>query len=488
MTIYKQYFFDKYIQFVENDNRKLRGFHPITAESLTKKHECIAPPWLIEGATVLDLGSCIGATGQWCLSNGAAKYVGVEVQQDYVDISNQLLGELWDQARFEIVAQDIEKYLDNLEEKFDVVFACGIVYGFLDYYGILKKITAASTRCVVIDTSYPTSMGREGVSFVQVVNTQHFNKSTNNDSFVGLGSRATPVALNLLMNSLGFENKEKILYPQQLDNKDIHDSYHSPVLKKHGLHTPARYIMRFFKTGNYLKSVNEALLTDDAGYVTSMAEAPLTAEKTSPWTFDEEVAKRFQQEANTHIPDYARVIDMCLSIVEHTFPEKSARIIDVGSALGFTIDKFIQAGYNQVCGLEISESMRNNSLHKDKVILSQKMPNEQYEVVLANWTLHFILERREYLKDIFDRMSPGGILILSDKMSQPWPIKDLYYDWKRSNGVSQETISSKEQKLKGVLETKPLFWYLEILEKIGFREVECINSRFGFNTLICKKF
>jgi tRNA (cmo5U34)-methyltransferase len=113
---------------------------------------------------------------------------------------------------------------------------------------------------------------------------------------------------------------------------------------------------------------------------------------------------------------------------------------------------------------------------------------KNYNVVLANWTLHFILERREYLTDIFNGLYPGGILILSDKMSQPWPMKELYYNWKRSNGVSQETIFAKEQKLKGVLETKPLSWYLEILEKIGFREVECINSRFGFNTLICKKF
>jgi trans-aconitate methyltransferase len=219
-----------------------------------------------------------------------------------------------------------------------------------------------------------------------------------------------------------------------------------------------------------------------------MAEAPPTLEKVKPWAFDDEVARRFQQEAKTHIPDYERVISMCVDIVNYNFPEKDAKIIDIGSALGFTVDKFLQAGYQQVHGLEISDSMKNNSLHKDRIIISDKMPNEHYNVVLANWTLHFILERREYLTDIFNSLSPNGLLILSDKMSQPWPMKELYYNWKRANGVSQETIFAKEQKLKGVLETKPLSWYLEILEKIGFREVECINSRFGFNTLICKKF
>lgn len=487
MTIYDNFFFDKFIQFVENDNRKHRGFHPITSETLSKKHECIAPKWLIEGARVLDLGSCIGATGQWCLSHGAVRYVGVEAQADYVKISKQLLGELWDSDKFEIVEQDIEIYLANITEQFDVVFACGIIYGFLDYYGILKKITAASSRCVVIDTSYG-NMWTETDCFIQLVQSQHLNKSTDNDSFSGIGTRATPVALNLLMNNLGFENKEKILYPQQLTNKDMHDSYHSPILRKHGLHTPARFIMRFFKTGNYLKSVNEALITNDSNYVTSMAEAPKTLSKVSPWEFNDEVAKRFQDEARDHIPDYERVIDMCVSIVNHIYPDKSAKIIDVGSALGFTVDKFIKAGYASVTGLEVSESMKNNSLHQDRIILSNSMPNEEYNVVLANWTLHFILERKEYLTDIFNRLAPGGILLLSEKMTQPYPLKELYYSWKRSNGVSQETIRSKEQKLKGVLETKPLIWYLEILEKIGFSEIECVNSRFNFNTLICKKF
>jgi len=486
MTIYDNFFFDKYIQFVDNDNRNQRGFHPINAETLSKKHECIAPKWLVEGARILDLGSCIGATGHWCLSHGAIKYVGVEVQADYVNISKQLLGELWSSDKFEIIEQDIEEYLASVTEQFDVVFACGVIYGFLDYYGILKKITAASSRCVIIDTSYPVNMSDETSCIIEIVKNQHLNKSTDNDSFSGVGSRSTPVALNLLMNNLGFENKEKILYPQQINDNSIHDSYHSPILRKNGLHTPARFLMRFFKTGNYLKSVNEALLTNDNKYVTSMVEAPTTLSKVTPWVFDETVAHRFQNEAATHIPDYERVIDMCVNIVKYSFP-KTANIIDVGSALGFTVDKFLKAGYTSVTGLEISESMKNNSLHQDRIILSNSMPNEEYNVVLANWTLHFILERKEYLTDIFNRLAHGGILLLSEKMSQPYPLKDLYYNWKQSNGVSRETILSKEQKLKGVLETKPLIWYLEILEKIGFAEVECINSRFGFNTLICKK-
>jgi hypothetical protein len=63
----------------------------------------------------------------------------------------------------------------------------------------------------------------------------------------------------------------------------------------------------------------------------------------------------------------------------------------------------------------------------------------------------------------------------------------MYYAWKQANGVSKEEIMLKERKLLGVLETKSLDWYLGILQDIGFTDIECVNSRFNFNTLVCKK-
>ena len=259
------------------------------------------------------------------------------------------------------------------------------------------------------------------------------------------------------------------------------------IKRRAGINNPARFMMRFFKTGKFLKSSGDALLSNDLSYVTSMTDSPPTIEKISPWVFDDAVAKRFQNEAETHIPDYKRVIDSCLDIVSKNYSNKDINIIDVGSALGFTVDKFYQAGYHNIKGVEVSESMKNNSCHKDKIIISNLLPEDTYDVILANWTLHFIIDRTSYFENIFKNLNPNGIFIISDKMSQTEEVKKLYYDWKRSNGVSEETIKTKEVKLKGVLETKPLLWYIEILSKIGFKNIECINSRFNFNTLLCRK-
>jgi SAM-dependent methyltransferase/precorrin-6B methylase 2 len=480
-------FFEQHKIFVEDDNRKDREFHPVTVESLNNRHETMAPKWLVEGSTILDLGSCIGATGHWCLSQGATHYTGVEVQSEYVEKSNKNLAMFWDASIFEIVPVDIEVFLDTCPKKFDVVFVCGVIYGFLNTHGILEKICNIANKCVVIDTSYPTTLLFLNQSVIDITTQQHMIKDNELKTYHGLGSRPSPVALQLLMSNLGFETKEKILFPKQLSNLEAHDSYHSPIVRKHGVPTPAKYIMRFFKSQASLKSAGQALLTRDDKYVTELADKPITYKKVQPWVFDDSVASRFQDEAVCHIPDYVRVITMSLDIVKLNFKDTNVRIIDVGSALGYTVDKFLTAGYVNTVGLEISASMIKQSLHKDKIILSDTFPDSVFDVVLANWTLHFILERKEYIKKIFNQLSENGILVLSDKMTQSYSTKEMYYAWKESNGISKEEILSKERKLLGVLETKSLDWYIEILRDIGFKDIECVNGRFNFNTLLCKK-
>lgn len=480
-------FFEQHKIFVEDDNRKDREFHPITAESLTNRHETMAPKWLVEGATILDLGSCIGATGHWCLSKGAAHYTGIEVQTEYVEKSNKNLANYWSSDLFKIESIDIELFLDTCPTKFDVIFVCGVLYGFLNTYELLEKICKLANRCVVVDSSYPTTLLFLNQQVIDITTQQHMIKDDELKTYCGLGARPSPAALQLLMNNLGFETKEKILFPKQLSSQEAHDSYHSPIVRKYGIPTPAKYIMRFFKSQYSLKSAGEALLTRDETYVTDLAEKPATYKKVQTWVFDDSVANRFQDEAVTHIPDYARVIDMSLDIVKIHFNNTSSKIIDVGSALGYTVDKFLAAGYSNTYGLEISDSMVNQSLHKDKIIISDTFPNDQFDVVLANWTLHFIIERKEYLKAIFNQLNKSGLLILSDKMTQSYPTKELYYAWKQANGISKEEIMLKERKLLGVLETKSLDWYIDTLQDIGFKDIECVNSRFSFNTLVCKK-
>lgn len=202
------------------------------------------------------------------------------------------------------------------------------------------------------------------------------------------------------------------------------------------------------------------------------------------WEFNKEVANRFQSEAETNIPDYERVVNLCYEIVKNNY-QKNAKIVDVGSALGYTLHKFISKGYDNITGIETSDAMIERSLHNEKVIKSEVFVGN-YDVVLMNWTLHFIKDKFKYVETVYDNLNKGGILILTDKMNQSGVVKELYYNFKRDNGISDEYIYQKEKQLQGYMHTEDVSTYLANLRWLGFR-VEIINASHGFITFYCQK-
>lgn len=486
-------FFNQFPDFVNLDSRKDRGFSPVTAETLDNRHEVSLPEWLVNGMTVLDLGSCLGATGHWTLTKGAKHYTGVEVQPELAKTSVDLLGRYWPADKFNIVQQDIRKFVADevvAGRKYDVVVMIGVIYAFLDTYNILEQIKEISDYVLVIDSIYPWNMINPDTPIVDVCRWQNINSSDANTAFSGAGARVSPYALRVFMEVLGFEDKEGILYPKPLSDKSIHDTYNSPIHRPNtkSYPTPARFMMRFYKTGQTkLRQVADHVVNNNQRAKVKMADAP-PVHVADSWAFDETVAKRFQAEAETHIPDYQRVIDMCVDYTQQVFGSKrDIKIVDVGSALGHTMDVYITGGYTNVHGIDNSQSMITASKYPDLTVLSDTFTGSDYDVVLANWTLHFIKERQQYIKDIFASMSTGGMLIISDKMDHTIETENLYYNFKRANGVSEEVIQKKKLALIGVLDTKPLTWYLETLKECGFSDIQVVNSRYMFSTIYARK-
>lgn len=475
-----RYFFDQYSEFIEFDSRRDRGYVPITSETLTKRHEVALPKSLIRGARILDLGSCLGATGAWSLAHGAASYTGVEVQPLMAETSNNLLSKHW--SNYTIVNQDIESFLKNNNEHFDVVVMFGVIYVFLNIYEILKQISKIANT-IVIDSSYPSWAANPDAPVLDLTKTLHINSAELGKAFSGVGIRPNPGALRLMLETLGFEDTEGLLYPTPLDNKEQHDAYITS-LKREGFKStlPARYMLRFVNTGKNTLTVKDAVINNNVSTLSSMKDKPATA-----WKFDSAVAGRFQDEADKHIPDYQRVINLTVGLIKQIY-KPSAKIIDVGSALGYTVDTLISAGYSNTVGCECSQDMINQSKHRDKIILSSSLPPGPWDIVIANWTLHFIQHRREYLEDIYTNLNPGGMLILTDKMSHSNTSENLYHQFKRSKGVTDEEIGYKKNSLLGVLTTKPINWYLETLKEIGFDDIQIINTAFMFSTIYARRY
>jgi 2-polyprenyl-3-methyl-5-hydroxy-6-metoxy-1,4-benzoquinol methylase len=288
------------------------------------------------------------------------------------------------------------------------------------------------------------------------------------------------------MANFGFENKERaLIFPKRLTDTSVHDAYNDLINRNYGIPTPSRFIVRLTNNHAKVNSVVENLVSKSNSGI--LPPIPPLAKDALKWEFDKTVADRFQQEAETHIPDYQQVIDLEIDIIEKKFKRKDLKIIDVGSALGHTLDTLYTKGYKDICGVESSQAMIDQSKHKEKIINSFEFPAGSYDVVLANWTVHFIKEKEKYLTSVFESLNENGVIMLSDKMIQHPVIKEMYYRWKISNGVPLEVVKEKEQKLVGIMLSETLDAYLEMLSDIGFSKVDLVNSRFNFNTLICFK-
>ena len=487
-------FFDKFPEFVELDTRKNRGYSPVNAESLDNRHEISLPENIVKDCTVLDLGSCIGATGHWVLSNGCKHYTGVEYQPKMVETSNNLLSKFWSPDQFTVIKQDLRVFLKQAvieNKKWDIVVAVGIIYAFLDTYGILKEIAEIANTTVIIDSIYPNSGGNGPI--IGISKMQNINSEDDNTAFSGAGARPSPEAMKMLMEALKFTAPEGLLYPVPLSDRSVHDTYNTlidrPWVKDTTAKLPLRYMLRFTKSNSTNLVEVGALVVNNVREATVPMSLPPELGDNATWTFDKAVADRFQQEATQHIPDYQRVINMCYGLSEAGFRgNKSVNIIDVGSALGHTMDKFIKGGYTNVYGVDNSPSMVQASLYPDRVTLSDSFPTDKkWDMVLANWTLHFIQNREEYIRDICDSLNPGGVMIITDKMDHPIELERLYHNFKRKNGVSDEIIIKKKAALQGVLVPRPIDWYLDLLKSLNFSRIQIVNSCFMFSTIYAKK-
>jgi len=482
-------FFDEYPEFILKDTRKDRKVSTVNAESLSHRHEISLPSRIVKGQTILDLGSCIGATGQWCLSSGALHYTGVEAQLSMIEKSNDILSRYWKPTQFSIVKNNIIDFLEECvkqQKKYDVVVMVGVVYAFLDMYNLLKLASQVCNNYIIIDCLYAANvLPTEPV--ISITHNQYINSDYSNKSYCGLGSRITPAGLRLLMESLNFKDESGLLHPHPLSDKSIHDTYNT-LVKFNNLQLPNRYMIRFIKSNiPAIKSVSDIVISEDSDHLMDMPDSPTFLTQTPTWTFDESVADRFQSEAINHIPDYEKVIDLCISYTEKIYNNKNIRIIDVGSALGHTLEKFVAKGYNNIHGVDNSQNMIDRSKFSNKIFKSDDLPAGPWNVILANWTLHFIKHEYEYLQNVYNNLEPGGIFILTNKMEHNLFTEELYHDFKKINGISDQEILNKKQSLIGILNTKPTSWYFENLKKIGFINIELINANLMFHTIYASK-
>lgn len=245
--------FDDAPEFLDEDNRRFRIKNPVSRTQMLAKHEALLPAETLKEKSILDLGSCLGATGHWCLSQGARHYTGVEVQHTYAEQSRRLLGK-YHAGKFTIIEQSVEQWLAQPRtEQFDIVCLLGVIYAFSDYFSILNSSAALSRGIVAIEGLYPKVRNPAAFCGVVFEDSQRINMADKNASVVGRGTRVSPKGLEWLMEEFGFDAPLGVILPQRVT--DIPDIYN----RSFNSAGPVRYLMRFERGVDVARSVSSDL-------------------------------------------------------------------------------------------------------------------------------------------------------------------------------------------------------------------------------------
>jgi len=220
--------------------------------------------------------------------------------------------------------------------------------------------------------------------------------------------------------------------------------------------------------------------------------AELVAEP-STFSFNDAVVDVFPDMIQRSVPGYGTVVKMS-GILSEQYAQEGTHIYDLGCSLGESIRSVEGALNGRDCHLVgvdnspamIAKAQQIDSGIKWRLADVTTLPLERSSVVIMNFTLQFIpIEQRlSLLTKIRETMVPGGLLILSEKLTLPDPdmdalMIDLHHDFKRSQGYTDLEIAQKRDAIENVLIPETAETHTERLQEAGFSRssiwFQCLN-------------
>ena len=234
------------------------------------------------------------------------------------------------------------------------------------------------------------------------------------------------------------------------------------------------------------------------------------AEKMLPgdFVFDDKVASVFEDMINRSVPGYSTIIAM-IGVLAERYCQEQSRIYDLGCSLGgatlAAVDKVSCQRFSTIA-IDNSPAMIDRLQAKldglpqfaGKVdcrcedLVDSQIVNAS--VVVLNFTLQFIplSQRAALLSKIYEGMKPGGILIVSEKISFPDEklnqlFIEMYHSFKETMGYSKLEISQKRSALEKVLLPETLEVHRDRLKSTGFQSVDVWFQCFNFASMVAFK-
>ncbi len=230
--------------------------------------------------------------------------------------------------------------------------------------------------------------------------------------------------------------------------------------------------------------------------------------KIADFSFDENVASVFPDMISRSIPGYPLMIEN-IGRISQRYALPNSVIYDLGCATGtgtLSMAKHVDQSGCHIVGIDNSSAMVQQCQqfltqyhHQCPVTIEcddimQYAYQSNTSVILMNFTLQFIApeHRQAMLQSLYNALLPGGILILSEKITHDSALGDellinLHHQFKSDNGYSDLEISQKRTALEKVMLTDTYATHECRLRDIGFTDIIKWFSCFNFMSLVAIK-
>ncbi len=220
------------------------------------------------------------------------------------------------------------------------------------------------------------------------------------------------------------------------------------------------------------------------------------------WEFNESVTSVFPDMLSRSIPGYGTMRDSVVRVAKNFFsPEKQNQyLLDLGCSRGDTIYEILDAVEPKseiVCvGVDSSQSMiataqklfegwSNVDFVQSDLVDIEIFPGK-YTVITCVLTAQFIpLDARQmFYEEVHKGLSADGVFIIVEKVLGETPysqslLVDIYHNFKREKGYTDEQIEDKRKSLQGVLVPLRASENESMLKDAGFTNVQrfwqCLN-------------
>lgn len=235
------------------------------------------------------------------------------------------------------------------------------------------------------------------------------------------------------------------------------------------------------------------------------------AEKNSgdrTFQFDEKVANVFGDMLQRSVPFYAQQQAMIREL-GRKFYQPGTSAYDLGCSLGTTLINFCEdfgrenarfIGYDssepmiKKANKSIKARRMDDRIELRRADLNTSVSIENASIVTMLWTLQFVrpLSRDTLIRSIYNGLVQGGVLILTEKvLTNNSHVNrlfiELYYDYKRGQGYTDEEIVRKREALENVLVPYRIEENMELFRRNGFELCETFFQYYNFVGFICVK-